>query len=222
MREEVIERVSREKIIAIVRGVGSEQCMKVAQALYDGGIRLMEVTYDQSRPESWDATAKAIGDIVRAFEGKMLAGAGTVTEPALVDLTREAGGLFIISPDTNIDVIKRTRELGLVSMPGALTPSEIMTAHRAGADFVKTSTGKVPVNATPEAVYVMSDALRQYHERTGRMVGIKVAGGVTKVQTAVRYFTIVRRVLGEAWSSPRYFRIGASHLLDDVLKEMKK
>ena len=69
MREEVIERVSREKIIAIVRGVGSEQCMKVAQALYDGGIRLMEVTYDQSRPESWDATAKAIGDIVRAFAG---------------------------------------------------------------------------------------------------------------------------------------------------------
>lgn len=137
MREEVIERVSREKIIAIVRGVGSEQCMKVAQALYDGGIRLMEVTYDQSRPESWDATAKAIGDIVRAFEGKMLVGAGTVTEPSLVDLTREAGGLFIISPDTNIDVIKRTRELGLVSMPGALTPSEIMTAHRAGADFVK-------------------------------------------------------------------------------------
>ena len=120
MREEVIERVSREKIIAIVRGVGSEQCMKVAQALYDGGVRLMEVTY-----------------IVRAFEGKMLAGAGTVTEPSLVDLTREAGGLFIISPDTNIDVIKRTRELGLVSMPGALTPSEIMTAHRAGADFVK-------------------------------------------------------------------------------------
>ena len=90
MREEVIERVSREKIIAIVRGVGSEQCMKVAQALYDGGVRLMEVTYDQSRPESWDATAKAIGDIVRAFEGKMLAGAGTVTEPSLVDLTREA------------------------------------------------------------------------------------------------------------------------------------
>ena len=110
MREEVIERVSREKIIAIVRGVGSEQCMKVAQALYDGGVRLMEVTYDQSRPESWSATAKAIGDIVRAFEGKMLAGAGTVTEPSLVDLTREAGGLFIISPDTNIDVIKRTRE----------------------------------------------------------------------------------------------------------------
>ena len=137
MREEVIERVSREKIIAIVRGVGSEQCMNVANALYGGGVRLMEITYDQSRPESWAATAEAIGDIARAFEGRMLVGAGTVTETALVGLTRDAGGLFIISPDTNTDVIKRTRELGLVSMPGALTPSEIMTAHRAGADFVK-------------------------------------------------------------------------------------
>ena len=97
-----------------------------------------------------------------------------------------------------------------------------LVAAYAGADFVKTSTGKVPVNATPEAVYVMCDALRQYHEREGRMVGIKVAGGVTKVQTAVRYYTIVRRVLGEAWCVPCYFRIGASHLLDDVLKEMKK
>lgn len=137
MREEVIERVSREKIIAIVRGVGSEQCMNVANALYGGGVRLMEITYDQSRPKSWAATAEAIGDIARVFEGRMLVGAGTVTETALVDLTRDAGGLFIISPDTNTDVIKRTRELGLVSMPGALTPSEIMTAHRAGADFVK-------------------------------------------------------------------------------------
>ena len=137
MREEVIERVSREKIIAIVRGVGSEQCMNVANALYGGGVRLMEITYDQSSPGSWAATAEAIGDIARAFEGRMLVGAGTVTETALVGLTRDAGGLFIISPDTNTDVIKRTRELGLVSMPGALTPSEIMTAHRAGADFVK-------------------------------------------------------------------------------------
>lgn len=137
MREQVIEWALRERIIAIVRGVGSEQCMKVAQALYEGGIRLMEITYDQRDPESWQATAQAIGDIARAFEGRLLAGAGTVTTPELVDLTQSVGGRFIISPDTNVEVIRRTRELGLVSMPGALTPSEIMTAHRAGADIVK-------------------------------------------------------------------------------------
>ncbi len=137
MRDEVIELALREKVIAIVRGVGSEQCMKVAAALCEGGIRLMEVTYNLAKPESRRDTARAIGDIARAFDGRMLVGAGTVTDVELVDLTAEAGGLFIISPDTNTDVIKRTRELGLVSMPGALTPSEMMTAHRAGADFVK-------------------------------------------------------------------------------------
>ena len=67
----------------------------------------------------------------------MLVGAGTVTTTELVELTAKAGGMFIISPDTDVAVIKKTRELGLVSMPGALTPSEIKTAHAAGADYVK-------------------------------------------------------------------------------------
>ncbi len=137
MREQVLEWVMREKIVAIVRGVGSEQCMNVARALFDGGIRLMEITYDQKNPDSWPVTARAIGDIARAFEGRLLAGAGTVTTPELVDMTCAAGGRFIVSPDTNAEVIRRTREVGLVSMPGALTPSEILAAHRAGADIVK-------------------------------------------------------------------------------------
>ena len=72
MREMVIEWALREKLVAIVRGVESEKCLKVAQALYDGGIRLMEVTYDQKNPDSWKQTAQAIGDIAKAFEGKML------------------------------------------------------------------------------------------------------------------------------------------------------
>jgi len=137
MRETVLEWAQREKIIAIVRGVESAKCMKVAQALYDGGIRLMEITYDQKNPESWPVTAQAIGDIAKAFAGRMLVGAGTVTTPELVELTHSVGGLFIISPDTNEDVIHRTRELGMVSLPGAMTPTEVMVAHRAGADFVK-------------------------------------------------------------------------------------
>lgn len=137
MREQVIQWAEQEKIIAIVRGIESEKCLKVAQALYEGGIRLMEVTYNQREPDSWRSTAQAIGAIARQFEGRLLVGAGTVTTPELVELTQAAGGEFIISPDTDVEVIRRTRELGLVSMPGALTPSEIMTAHRAGADIVK-------------------------------------------------------------------------------------
>ena len=116
MRETVLEWVAREKVVAIVRGAESSVCTRVAEALYAGGIRLMEITYDQRR---------------------MLVGAGTVTEPGLVELTHRAGGCFIISPDTNEAVIRRTRELDMVSMPGAMTPTEILTAHRAGADFVK-------------------------------------------------------------------------------------
>lgn len=97
----------------------------------------MEVTYDQKAPDSWKSTAQAIGDVAKAFDGRLLVGAGTVTTPEMVKLTQVAGGQFIISPDTNVDVIRRTRELDLVSMPGALTPSEILAAHSAGADIVK-------------------------------------------------------------------------------------
>ena len=137
MRDQVIQKIEEEKIIAIVRGVGPEQCMKVADALYAGGIRLMEITYNQKDPASFQATADAISAITNAYEGRMFVGAGTVTTSELVELTAKASGKFIISPDTNADVIRRTRELDMVSMPGALTPTEIMTAHRAGADYVK-------------------------------------------------------------------------------------
>lgn len=137
MREQIISSVKKEKIIAIIRGIESEKCQKVAQALYDGGIRLMEVTYNQKDPSSWEQTAQAIGETAKAFEGRMHVGAGTVTSVELVELTHKYGGKFIISPNMDVDVIRRTRELGMVSMPGCLTPSEIMDAHSAGADFVK-------------------------------------------------------------------------------------
>ena len=130
MREKTVEWALKEKIIAIVRGMEAKDCLRVAQALYDGGIRLMEITYDQRDPAQWAKTADAI-------EGRMLVGAGTVTTPELVTRTRDASGQFIISPDTNPAVIARTRELELVSMPGAMTPSEILAAHAAGADLVK-------------------------------------------------------------------------------------
>ena len=72
MREEVIAKILEEKIIAIVRGVGAEECMKVAQALYEGGIRLMEITFDQKNPASFQATAGAIRAIGEAYAGKMM------------------------------------------------------------------------------------------------------------------------------------------------------
>ena len=91
----------------------------------------------------------------------------------------------------------------------------------AGADFIKTSTGKVPVNATPESAYVMCEAIKAYYGQTGKRVGLKVAGGVSKAQNAIRYLTIVNYVLGSEWLTPYYFRIGASQLMDDIVKEIK-
>ena len=137
MKESIKQAIKEHKLIAIVRGVAPETCVKIAQALYDGGFRLMEITYNQSRPETWEDTAKTIGAVAQAFAGKMYVGAGTVTCVELVELTHKYGGQFIISPDTYPEVIARTNELGMVSIPGVLTPSEVMIAHRAGADFVK-------------------------------------------------------------------------------------
>lgn len=111
--------------------------MKVADALYAGGIRLMEVTFNQQKPESFQVTADAIAAINCAYEGRMLVGAGTVTTVELVEMAAAAGAKYIISPDANPDVIRRTVELGMVSMPGCMTPTEMLMAHRAGADFIK-------------------------------------------------------------------------------------
>ncbi|MDR2414997.1 MAG: deoxyribose-phosphate aldolase [Odoribacteraceae bacterium] len=92
----------------------------------------------------------------------------------------------------------------------------------AGADFVKSSTGKVPVGATPVAITAICEALRQFRARTGKRVGVKISGGVTRPDSAVAYMTIVRHNLGEEWIAPRYFRLGASRLLDELIRECKQ
>lgn len=137
MRKKIIEAVEREKIITIVRGVRPEYLIPLAEAMYEGGIRLMEITYDATGKVSDEETARNIELLATQFEGRMFVGAGTVIRENQVELTKKAGGQFIISPDTFESVIEKTRELDMVSMPGALTPTEIQSAHRMGADFVK-------------------------------------------------------------------------------------
>lgn len=137
MRDKIIETIEKEKIITIVRGVDADKLIPLAEAMYDGGIRLLELTYDASGKTTDEETAKNIEKLATHFDGKMYIGAGTVITEKQAELTKSAGGLFVISPDTYDRVIARTRELDMVSMPGALTPSEVQTAHRCGADFVK-------------------------------------------------------------------------------------
>lgn len=137
MRDQIIHTIEREKIITIVRGIEREKLVFLAEAMYKGGIRLLELTYDATGAVSDEQTAKNIELLAEHFEGKMYIGAGTVITEKQVELTKAAGGSFIISPDTYGAVIEKTRNLEMVSMPGALTPTEIQAAHRNGADYVK-------------------------------------------------------------------------------------
>ncbi|MEG2790165.1 MAG: deoxyribose-phosphate aldolase [Odoribacter sp.] len=116
--------------------------------------------------------------------------------------------------------LKVILEIGELKDVESIFNASLIAAY-AGADFIKTSTGKVPVNATPESVYVICEAIRQYYAKTGKRVGLKVAGGISKAQNAIRYLTIVNYVLGTEWLTPYYFRIGASQLMDDIVKEIK-
>lgn len=137
MREQIMKELEQEKLVVIVRGVAKEKLIPLTEAMYQGGVRFLEITYSATGAISDEETADSIRMLAEHFAGRVHIGAGTVLTCKQVELTKEAGGQFIISPDTNAEVIRKTRELGLVSMPGALTPTEIQAAHRAGADFVK-------------------------------------------------------------------------------------
>ncbi|MDN6161827.1 bifunctional 4-hydroxy-2-oxoglutarate aldolase/2-dehydro-3-deoxy-phosphogluconate aldolase [Tetragenococcus halophilus] len=133
----VKEYIEKNKIIAIVRGTYGKELINLVSALEKGGVKLVEVTFDQSDPECLMKTSEAITILVEKFAGKMKIGAGTVLNEEQVETAHRAGAEYIISPNTNQQVIKKTKELKLVSIPGALTPSEILEAHEMGADFVK-------------------------------------------------------------------------------------
>ena len=136
-RNEIIKDIEENKIIVIMRGFSTEQLIASVDAMEKGGIRLVEVTFDQTGATSDDTTAAYIRTLKERFEGRVRIGAGTVMTETQVELAYNAGAEFIISPDCCEAVIKKTRELGMVSIPGAFTPTEAANAHRFGADFVK-------------------------------------------------------------------------------------
>ena len=136
-RDAVIEKITQEKVIAIVRGVYDQDCLNLAKALYEGGVKLMEVTFDQKSALERQRTADTIRLLTQQLGDIMAFGAGTVTTVEMVRQAKDAGAQFIISPDTNREVIAETVALDMVSIPGAMTPTEMMQAHWAGADFIK-------------------------------------------------------------------------------------
>ena len=97
-----------------------------------------------------------------------------------------------------------------------------MLAMAAGADFIKTSTGKIGAGASLPAALCMMEAAREFHRETGRRIGIKIAGGVRASKAAIAYLILLRETLGEAWMRPNLFRVGASTLLNDLLQQRAK
>ena len=136
-RSAVIDTLLESKILLIVRGYTAGQLVRIGEAAYAGGIREMEVTFDQRKIVPDSETARMITALAEAFRGRMHVGAGTVMTPEQVRIAGEAGAEFIVSPDSCEPVIAETRRLCLVSMPGAFTATEAAMAHRWGADFVK-------------------------------------------------------------------------------------
>ncbi len=115
--------------------------------------------------------------------------------------------------------LKVILETGLLNDPDMIYRASVI-AMDSGADFIKTSTGKSQVSATPEAAWIMCKAILDYYNETGIMVGFKPAGGIVSIDDAVIYYNIVSNVLGEKWLTPERFRIGASRLANNILREL--
>jgi 2-dehydro-3-deoxyphosphogalactonate aldolase len=118
-------------LVAIIRGVTPDDVEAIGDALYEGGIRIIEVPLNSPEP------LKSIELLARRFGDRVLAGAGTVVTSEDVGKVKDAGGRIIVSPNTNVEVIAATAEAGLVSSPGYFTPSEAFAALRAGAHVLK-------------------------------------------------------------------------------------
>ena len=202
-----IEKIKEGKIIVIVRGVARENLIPLAEAMYAGGIRLLECTYDASEKIPDEEIAANIEMLAKHFEGRMLIGAGTVIRERQVTLTKYAGGKFIISPDTNAEIIKKTKELGLVSIPGAITPTEVAFAYRAGADFVKLfpidlyggakyiKTLRAPLSHIPLLAVggVNHENMKEYLAAGAKGIGVATAIADKKAIAAGDYEEITRR-----------------------------
>ena len=137
MRNEMIQKIIDEKVIAIVRGIYGEDCLNLAKALYEGGVRLAEITFDAKGTIPAEETAQQIATAAKHFEGRMYIGAGTVLTVKQAQLAIDSGAEFMISPNVDEAVIRYTKQRGVISMPGAFTPSEAVNAVNMGADFVK-------------------------------------------------------------------------------------
>ena len=134
---DAIGELKRTRLVVLARGVSREVLVKGVCAIADAGVTLFESTFDHRREDCIAENAEKISALVAALGDRMVVGAGTVLSPDEVRAAHDAGASFIVSPDADPDVIAETKRLGMASIPGAMTPTEIKRAHALGADVVK-------------------------------------------------------------------------------------
>ena len=190
---DMIQAIEQAGLVVIVRGVAREALIPLAEAMYAGGIRFLEITYSANGAVSDEETANRIRMLKTHFGDRMHIGAGTVISAKQVELTAQAGGEFIISPNTNGEVISLTKQLGLISMPGAYTPSEVEAAHEYGADFVKL----FPVTALGPA-YVKAIKAPLSHIKLLAVGGIDLSNIASYKKAGVSGFGIGSNIIDKA------------------------
>jgi deoxyribose-phosphate aldolase len=130
----------------------------------------------------------------------------------------------VVEEIQEIKSVCKALTLKVILESGTLSPENIQIASilsmESGADFIKTSTGKQLPAATKEAAYIMAETIKSYHEKTGKKVGIKIAGGITTPEEALEYYRIVESILGEEWLNPQLLRFGASKLTNKLLSRL--
>ena len=183
-----------------------------------GFIDLTSLTSIDTKESIWKLVDK-----VNDFEGTRpdvpnVMNLGYFLEENYDELSEEIQEIKESCRDAKLKVILET---GALQTPESIQKAAVLAVY-SGADFIKTSTGKGYPGATPEAVYTMCQVLKKYHSITGKRVGIKVAGGVRTAEEAVRYYTIVKEVLGNDWLNKDLFRIGASSLVEDIEHRLGK
>lgn len=133
----LLEKIKRDKVVAIFRNVPFETLLKQVDLLLENGINIMEITLNS------DNALNSIEELKKRYGEDISLGAGTVVEVDDVLRVKDLGAEFIISPNVDVGVIKKTKELGLLSIPGAFTPSELFVAHKSGADMIKIFPAKI-------------------------------------------------------------------------------
>ena len=161
---------------------------------------------------------------IKVAEAAMAVAAGATEIDIVISIGKFLEGKYqeVFDEISEIKAAVRSAHLKVILETGALKTAEniykaSILSMAAGADFIKTSTGKIAVNATPEATYVMCHAIKDWYEKTGEKVSFKPAGGVSTTEEAVQHYTLVKEIVGEGWLNNQSFRFGASRLANNLL-----